>query len=348
MYTSGQDEGNPLENLELYINQLKSVPYVKRVHLENNEGPENSVLRIRTPAGDFSLALEIKRSYLERAVANALLALAVRWPRLPMMVFARYISRPIGERLAAAGVNFVDQVGNLHLHLGDNQTLLLGTQDRRPMPEGKRTGPAAIQVYCTFLAAPDAIQWPTRRVAEISGAGKTAVAEARRRLISDGLLQPVRSGGYSTADRKTLQEYFIRGYEQILRPHINLGRYRSAEREPEKFVEQAATVAAKHALKWALTGAAGAYELERFYRSEETQLYLGVRAISDELQRDLKLLPDKQGPITLFRFIGNIILYPGARPRPVAHPWLIFAELLYQGDPRALEAADVIREKFLT
>jgi hypothetical protein len=337
----------PLENLEPYIEQLKSVPYVKRVRLEYDETLADSVLRIRTPTGDFALAVELKRSYLDRTVTNALLALAARKPRLPVIVLARYISRPIGERLASAGVNFADRVGNLHLRLGDNQTLLLGRQESRPLSEGKRTGSAAIQVYCTFLAVPEAIQWSTRRAAEISGAGKTAVAEARQRLISDGVLQSLRSGGYSLADRKTLEEYFIRGYEHILRPHISLGRYRSAERGPDAFVERAATVAAQHSLKWALTGAAGAFELARFYRSEETQLFLDVGAVRDELQRDLKLLPDRRGPVTLFKFFGEIALYPGLRPRPVAQPWLVFAELLYQGDPRALEAAEEIREKFL-
>ena len=338
----------PLKNLEPYIEQLKSVPYVKRVRLENDNALADSVLKIRTPAGDFALAVELKRSYLDRAVTNALLALAAGRPGLPLIVLARYISRPIGARLAAAGVNFVDRVGNLHLRLGDNQTLLLGKHETRPLSEGKRPGPAAIQVYCTFLAVSEAIQWSTRRVAEISGAGKTAVAEARQRLISEGVLQPLRSGGYSLADRKTLEEYFIRGYEQILRPHIGLGRYRSSDREPDEFVERTARVTSEHRLKWALTGAAGAYELDRFYRGEETQLFLDVAGITDGFQRDLKLLPDKRGPITLFKFFGDIVLYPGTRPRPAAHPWLIFAELLYQGEPRAIEAAQEIREKYLT
>ncbi len=31
----------------------------------------------------------------------------------------------------------------------------------------------------------------------------------------------------------------------------------------------------------------------------------------------------------------------------VAHPWLIYSELLYQGEPRALEAADQLREEYL-
>jgi hypothetical protein len=35
------------------------------------------------------------------------------------------------------------------------------------------------------------------------------------------------------------------------------------------------------------------------------------------------------------------------RGLPVAHPWLIYAELLHEGGARAIEAATEIREKFL-
>ncbi len=31
----------------------------------------------------------------------------------------------------------------------------------------------------------------------------------------------------------------------------------------------------------------------------------------------------------------------------VAHPWLVYAELVHRGEPRALEAADLLREEYL-
>jgi hypothetical protein len=337
------------DDIEDYVARLKALPYVQSARLAMARSPEmDSALKIRTPAGDFTLAVEWKRSYLDRTLTNAILALAERRSTPPVIVLARYISRPTGERLAAAGINFVDQAGNLHLRIGDRyQTLLLGRPEGRGTPEGRRTSPAAVQVYLAFLADPEAMQWPTRRIAAISGAGKTAVADARQRLVAEGVLRPSPNGAYLLADRKTLEEYFIQGYEHVLRPHLTLGRYRSAERDPERFVEQVATFASKHGLPWALTGGAGAYELDRFYRGEETQLFLGTRALSDALRRDLKLLPDQRGLITCLRLFGNIVSYAGATERPVAHPWLVFAELLYQGEPRALEAAQEIREKFL-
>lgn len=337
------------EDIEPYVERLKALPYVRSVRMANAQFPgKDSALKIRTPAGDFTFAVEWKRSYLDGTLTNAILALAERKSTPPLILLARHISRPTGERLAAAGINFVDRVGNLHLRLGNHyQTLLLGTPEGREAPEGRRTGPAAIQVFFTFLAVPEAIQWPARRVAETSGAGKTAAAEARQRLIAEGVLRPSKNRDYVLADRQALEDQFLQGYEHVLRPHFSLGRYRSAERDPERFVEQVETVASNQGVRWALTGSAGAYELDRFYRGAETQLFLGAKTVSDALRRDLKLLPDKRGPISCFRLFGDGVPYAGTRKRPVAHPWLIYAELLHEREPRALEAAQEIREKFL-
>lgn len=337
------------EDIEPYVERLKALPYVRSVRVGNAPSAKmDSALKIRTPAGEFTLAVEWKRSYLDGTLTNAILALAGRSSTPPLILLARHISRPTGERLAAAGINFVDQVGNLHLRLGDRyQTLLLGKPEGRGAPESRRTGPAAIQVFFTFLAVPEAIQWPARRVAKISGAGKTAAADARQRLTSAGVLRLSQNGEYVLADRQALEDQFLQGYEHVLRPHLSLGRYRSAERDPERFVEQMETVASNQGVRWALTGGAGAYELDRFYRGEDTQLFFGAQTVSDALRRDLRLLPDKRGPITCFRLFGDSATYAGTTKRPVAHPWLIYAELLYQSQPRALEAAQEIREKFL-
>jgi len=336
------------QNLEPYIERLRELPYVREVSLTHRTANEDARIEIRTPVRKFALTIEVKRAYLDRTLTNALVALAARRSAVPLLVLARYVSQPSGERLAAAGINFVDLAGNVHLRLGDKyHTFWLGKHEKREKAEGKRPGPAAFQVLFTFLARPEAIQWPARQVAGVSGAGKTAAAEARRRLISNGILQPLSGGRHSPANAKALQEDFIRGYGQVLRPHISLGRFRSAGQDPEEFVERLAAVATRNDLKWALTGGPGAYELDRFYRGEETPVFIGARTITEQLKRELKLLPDTRGPITCLHLFGDAVLWTGPTRRPIAHPWLIYAELLYQGEPRSLEAAEEIRKNHL-
>jgi hypothetical protein len=94
-----------------------------------------------------------------------------------------------------------------------------------------------------------------------------------------------------------------------------------------------------------VTGAPAAFRLQRFYRGEQIPILLGTAP--DCLTRDLKLLPDKNGAVILLRGFGTLFPWRVERGLPVAHPWLIYAELLHEGGGRAIEAATEIREKFL-
>ena len=63
-----------------------------------------------------------------------------------------------------------------------------------------------------------------------------------------------------------------------------------------------------------------------------------------ELSSQLRLLPDRKGPITLLRLCSPHVLWRDSERRPVAHPWLLYAELVQKDDARALEAAGEIRK----
>lgn len=334
-------------HLNPFLDHLRSLPYVNDAQLRVASGNESQFLDLRTPKGKFSFALELKRTYLDRTATNALLASAALAGKTSPIVFARYIPRPTGERLAAAGINFVDAAGNLNLHLGNHyQTLLLGQRETRPAPEAKRVGSAAVQVFFTFLASPEAIQSPARRLAELAGVSKTAASEGRQRLVAEGILRRQGARRYLLADANRLEDRFLQGYSRVLRPHVHLARMRGSDRDPGLFVERMAKVAKQEGIQWALTGGAGAYELDRFYRGEEIVVF--VPNLTRDLQQQLKLLPDRQGPITFLRMFSPGILWPGSTALPIAHPWLLYAELLEQEDARALEAAREIRTRHLS
>jgi len=49
-------------------------------------------------------------------------------------------------------------------------------------------------------------------------------------------------------------------------------------------------------IKWSLTGGLAAYALQRFYKG--TDLILFLDSVSDQIVRQLRLLPDANGPST--------------------------------------------------
>lgn len=335
-----------------YLDRLRELPFVRdvRVVWEPDPGKQgaDALVTLRTPRRRFRLGLEVKRTFLDRASTGALIAERLRLEReyrLPLLLAARYVPRPTGERLADAGVNFVDRVGNIHLKLGDDHhVLVLGRRNPLPHPVARRPSPALIQLLFVLLADPAAAGWPVRALAEAAGIGKTAAAAARQRLLGENVLRRG-EGSFHVMDRRSLADQFVDGYSRLLRSHLHIGRFRALEREPERLLGLIARLARRDGLGWAVTGAPAAFALQRFYRDDQVPVFL--QELRPEAQRELRLVPDREGPVLLFRGFGTHYAWREAGDLWVAHPWLIYAELVHRGEPRALEAAAQIREEYL-
>jgi hypothetical protein len=340
-------------DLRRYLEPIRALPFVTaldwKVAPRGAGGREiDAEIKITTPRRKFKLAAEFKRTYMDRATLNALIAQQahVRQKlKMPLLLIARYIPTPMGERLAEAGINFVDGVGNLHVNLGgDYYVFAVGRKEIKPKVAERRTTAAMVQAAFAFLVDANAVHWPVRKLAEVAGIGKTAAAEARQRLTQTGVLHATRTE-LKIADRKALEEDFLGGYERVLRPQLLLGRFRPLERDPNTLLEKFKQWAGQNEVPWAVTGAPAAFQLQRFYRGEEVPVFIGTAP--DRLTRDLKLLPDKNGTVALLREFGTLFPWRVEGGVPIAHPWLIYAELLHEGGPRAVEAATEIRENFL-
>jgi hypothetical protein len=203
-----------------------------------------------------------------------------------------------------------------------------------------------VQVLFAVLVKPEVLGWPVRKLADVAGVGKSTAAEIRRQMVNEGIAVVVGRNACAIADETSVRERFLLGYSQVLRPHLTIGRFRSPDRRGEDLLKRVGSVAARRKLAWALTGSAGAYELDRFFRGDDTVLF--IDGWTSGVAKELRLLPDPHGPIALLRPFGSLFLWPRRAGRPVAHPWLLYAELLHNSEPRAIEAAEVLRENHLT
>ena len=340
-------------DLARYLEPIRALPFVTA--LDWKVAPQgardreiDAAVTVTTPRRKFKLGAEFKRTYLDRATLNALMAQQAHVRekmKMPLLLIARYIPTPMAERLAEAGINFVDGAGNLHVNLGgDYYVFAVGRKEIRPKATERRITAAMVKGTLVFLTQPDAVRWPVRKFADVAGIGKTAAAEARQRLTETGVLRAT-GAGFEIAERKALEEDFLRGYEGVLRPELLMGRFRALERDPDTLLEKFKRWADRNQAPWAITGAPAAFRLQRFYRGEEIPIFLGTAP--NRLTRELKLLPDKNGVLTLLHEFGTLFPWRVEGGVPVAHPWLIYAELLHEGGARAVEAATEIREKFL-
>lgn len=338
-----------LEKAKLRLNQrlfhLTNLSFVKAIHIQHNE---HTMVRVDTAARSFSFEVRLIRSYLDRTLANDLIQLvkgSKRRGRSNLLLVARYVSRPTGERLAEAGVNFLDDAGNMNLALGSNyHSLVLGKPEMRSA-EKKSPGAATIQVLLALAAQAETWDWPIRQLAAVAGVSKTIAAEVRRRLVEEGTLKQGQDGMWQLMHPQAVRERCLTGYSQLLRPRLLINRFRSFEKDPDKFAAEFIHLVSKSGKKCALTGGAGAFVLQHFYRGPETAIF--VEEITPDIERRARLLPDPRGEIVLLRaFAESLVFWKFLRDVWVAHPLLIHLELLQQDDPRAHEAAERIREEF--
>jgi hypothetical protein len=336
-----------------YLEKIRALEFVKALDFsaEPNSHEDKGIdgkLRIRTPKGTFNFLVEQKSSYLDRSLLSAFIAQAkyqAEAHRRPVILFARYVPRPSAERLVASGINFLDRVGNIHLTLGSNYShTVLGNREPQAFRESASPGAARIQLLFTFAADPQTGESTVRELAEASGLSKSSVARLREELVKDQILKHT-SHGYEVRDKKELHQILLAGYDNTLRPKLFINRFRAPESDPEQLLPRLKASLSPLAMKWSLTGAAAAYHLQHYYKAPEVPLF--VETSSDETFRKLRLLPDRNGPITLLRSFGVLPFWKEISGLTIAHPWLIYAELMRSRDSRAHEAAEQLRAEFI-
>ena len=335
-------------NFEPQIAQLRALDFVQSAELVSaNSGPGrggDGELILKTADGTFRFLIEKKAAYLDRSFLNMLIAQAKG--RKPMVLFARYVPRESAERLMDAGLNFVDAAGNIHLRLGSRyERTIVGRREPAKVREKQAVlSPGRVQALFALAAYPEAAEWTVRQLAAAAGVSKSAAAQIRQQWIDEGLLVKSKDG-YRRLERPSpsLREQLLRGYEQVLRPRLVVGRYRLQVSESDEVVEHLHK--ALSPVRWSLTGGPASFRLNRFYQGLEIPLF--CENLTAEVSRKARLLPDHDGPVAVLKSFGELPFWKEVDGIQLAHPWLIYCELMHSSDPRAHEAAEELRSEYL-
>lgn len=178
------------------LHVLRHIPFVR--DLRYTPAPSgldrgyDGKLDIQTLAGRFHLLVVAKRSFLTRSAVNQLLA----WIKQVetgkphgVILLARHVPRPVAERLIEAQVNFADDVGNIHLALGDRYNwTVVGKPALEHASERRPVSAAQLQLLFQFVTHPESLSWPVRRLEFAAGISKSKAAQARPQLVAEGLL----------------------------------------------------------------------------------------------------------------------------------------------------------------
>ncbi len=341
---------------EPQLDQIRAVPFVRHLRLipaKSGDRNASGILEIRTPRGKHRLPLLVKRSYLDRSMVNAVIGQIQGEKKAAKgggrsvsngetLLLATYLATPTAKCLIDAGISFADEVGNIHLALGDEYNWTVIGERKPPKPaQSKRVTPAAIQLLFQLATNPESANWTVRDLAAAVGLSKSKVAELRLQFANERVFT-AHGDERSPGGTRELGDRLVSGYNQILRPKLVLGRFRYQEPSAERFLSRLTQDAAAQKIPYALTGGPAADAMQHFYRSSEVPVFLNA-----EHHRALRLLPDRAGPVVLLKPFGDLVYWREFEGKMVAPPWLVYAELLNGSDPRAREAAEEFRQEFL-
>lgn len=310
-------------------------------------------LVLDTHAGKVNYVGEVMRRLTSLKLDHWLLLNLSRQRHRPgkfkLILLADYISPAQAERLSKAGIDYVDAAGNLlirkpgRLYLSKSGARPARLADQRP---GRLFMPSGLQLLFVLLIEPGAASMPYRQLAFQSGVALGSVAIIMNELKRKGYLVR-RRDGWHLGRRNELLELWLSGYSDELRPKLVLGLFYAPEKDAADTLERLRIAFRDRRLGYTLTGGFAAYELTRHYRGE--QLTLFVSEWPKNILQQLRWLPSQNGPITVLRQFCPAVMWSndGESKQPLAHPLLVYAELLRQGGERQRETARMVYDQHL-
>ena len=308
-------------------------------------------VRWQGPAGLVELCLHVVPHLATRDVH--LIARQVRGPAAPgappyRVLLAPYIRRQQADVLEQAGIGYLDLAGNVHLDLPGLHVHVEGKRPPRTTETAVALTPGWVRFVLALLVRPDLAEAPYRTVAEQAGIALGAVPRYRHDLERRGFLQG-KAGRAHLAQREELIAAWVHGYATTLRPRLKEQRFRVPPAARHGLREELREAFAERAIRWTLTGAAGAVGVDHYLETLDTRIYVPEDVWSPDLLRALRLQPtmndadlvaiEAPGPLALDAVPAN--------GWPCAALPLVYAELRYLDTGQAKEAADRLLPRLL-
>ncbi|KWR74994.1 hypothetical protein RM96_34900 [Cupriavidus sp. IDO] len=260
-----------------------------------------------------------------------------------LLLVTSYVSPEMAGRLRDHDIAFLDTAGNASLNLPDTVVYVVG---RRPAahvpatPRGRTGSPKQLEVLFALITNPGLVTAPYRTIATAAGVALGTVKIALDDFVTRGLLVVGPDGKRRFGDWDRVVDEWASLYPIRLRPGLPARRF--AATRPDWW--RAIDLARHNAV---FGGEVAAEKLAHTLRPERVTLYADT-ATPRELILEARLKADPQGEVEIVQRFWPAAATPAAAiPTGVAHPVLVYADLLDTGESRNVEAARQIREQYL-
>lgn len=341
------------------LERLKAIHPLRVINLRQEVSTRDrrwdGEVTIKTQGRTYHYLFEVKAHLRPQAIHHLLIranADRKQWGKATeLLLLADYVNPFLASQLKSAGINFIDTAGNLFLKR--EPELYLYVEGKKPpvFQKDKPTRlfqPSGLALLFGLLIEPESVNLPYRHLASVNGVALGTVGWVKRDLKEQGYLEPIGKDRFRIIRRKELFDRWVQGYASRLRPKLFVGEYRDLSNNFDRVVKTFRQHALEQGMLWCVSGGFGADEIIHHYQGNTLTLFVESWRQNEAL-KGLKWLPVSGGPITILKSFSPLVFQiKGNQQRtPVAHPLLIYAELLHHGMDRDLETARLIYKEYL-
>lgn len=254
---------------------------------------------------------------------------------VPKIVVADYITPKAKNLLKEKNIAYADTAGNIFL--ADDQ-LYIFTENNKTERKEIITGSRAftktgLKVLFLLLQHPEYVNEPYRFIAERAGTGLDTINKVFKALQKDKYIIPLTDREFRWNKRQELLTSWAEAYQKNLKPKLRQKRYRALVKD-QNWKE----LSLPEETCW---GGANAGDLLTGYLiADRWTLYTKQDFMT--IMKAFKWIPDPNGDITLMEMFWN-----EKEEEKHVPPMLAYADLTEQDDPRYIETAKMIYEKYL-
>ncbi len=263
----------------------------------------------------------------------------------PGVLIAPHITPRMAERCRTIGLPFLDTAGNAYLNEEGLFVLITGQKPDKALNKPVRTLRAfdrtGLKLVFTLLADPGLLQGTYREMAQAAGVALGTVGWILTDLREHGFLIEDQEGKRRWLDRERAIQTWATNYPLRLRDHLNRRRFRAANDAWWKNAEFEATGG-----WWG--GEIAAAKLMGDLVPKTTTVYL-PRNGRDLFLGKHRLKADPEGPVEVLDAFWELPKNNEENDwaTDLVAPLLVFADLQNIGDPRTIEQAKMIHDRYL-
>ena len=260
------------------------------------------------------------------------------------VVITHFVPIELATRLKDAGLQFLDAAGNAYLAEPGFFLFIRGC----PPPPGlvipaatrppRIFNPTGLKVLFVLLARPDYVDRPYRNIADAAGVALGTVAGLMGDMKELGYLIDLGKEGKRLQQRGKLIDEWTGAYVREFAARRKVRRFRAEDPEWWKTADLGQLGAL-----WG--GDVAGDRLTGYLKPAEITVY--AKGTPGPLLQAQRMRADPRGDVAVIEEFWNFPPTDVEAETNTVPPLLVYADLMATGDPRAIETAGLIHEKYL-